>query len=227
MTNLRKYLNRKIDSLKIKFSPNSLTSRHKQSVGKWKRDREEVKRYLYELGNDSLVFDLGGYEGQWSSDLYSRYRCKILIFEPVKDFAERIKKRFSANPDITLYQFGLSNKSGELNISLDHNSSSVFTEGSSKEKVKMVRAREFFTEHHIHTIDLMKINIEGGEYDLLDDLIASNMIGNIKNIQVQFHIFVPHAEERMKMIQKELSKSHHLSYQYPFVWENWEKNQLS
>ena len=67
----------------------------------------------------------------------------------------------------------------------------------------------------------MKINIEGAEYDLLEHLIDTGLISNIHNIQVQFHDFVSNAEQRMIMLQKELEKTHGLTYQYPFVWENW------
>jgi len=67
----------------------------------------------------------------------------------------------------------------------------------------------------------MKINIEGSEYDLLEHLLETNYVKIIKNIQVQFHDFVPNAEKRMKRIQEKLQKTHYLTYQYPFVWENW------
>jgi len=65
--------------------------------------------------------------------------------------------------------------------------------------------------------------IEGGEYDLLEHLIKTKYIKRIKNLQVQFHDFVDQAQERMDNIQKELSKTHQLTYQYLFVWENWER----
>ena len=69
---------------------------------------------------------------------------------------------------------------------------------------------------------MIKVNIEGGEYDLLEFLIDSNYIEIIDNIQVQFHDFIPDAEERMKNIHKKLEKTHFLTWQYPFVWENWQ-----
>ena len=67
----------------------------------------------------------------------------------------------------------------------------------------------------------MKINIEGGEYDLLEDFIQSGEIKKIINIQVQFHYFITGAKTRMRKIQKSLRKTHVLTYQYPFIWENW------
>lgn len=35
------------------------------------------------------------------------------------------------------------------------------------------------------------------------------------------HDFVPDAKRRMQKIQAALSRTHNLTYQYPFVWENW------
>jgi hypothetical protein len=56
----------------------------------------------------------------------------------------------------------------------------------------------------------------------LEHLIETEWIKKIKNIQIQFHDFVPHAEKHMKAIQEQLKKTHFLTYQYPWVWENWE-----
>ena len=35
---------------------------------------------------------------------------------------------------------------------------------------------------------------------------------------------IENPRERMEKIQKELAKTHQLTYQYDFVWENWKLN---
>ncbi len=50
-----------------------------------------------------MVLDLGGYEGQWASDLYARRRCRIDVFEPVARFAAAIAERFRHNSDIRVH----------------------------------------------------------------------------------------------------------------------------
>lgn len=183
---------------------------------------DKTYRLFYEeLNESSLVFDLGGYEGQWTSDIYSMYRCKIHIFEPVITFAENMGNRFSKNPDIIIHKFGLSNKNEILEIGIDNDSTSVFKKGKEIAKAKLIGADQFLKENKINKIDLMKINIEGTEYDLLEHLLNTGHVKNIKNIQVQFHSFVPNAEERMLNIQNELNNTHELTYQYKFIWENW------
>lgn len=189
----------------------------------WFRARgDQTLRLDYDLGPESIVLDLGGYEGQWSSDIFARYCCVIHVFEPVADFAEGIRRRFERNERLFVHPFGLAEESSDsVQLSVDGDASSAFTTGTNSETIKLVRASDFFQERKIEWVDLMKINIEGGEYALLEHLIDTGLIRKVKNIQVQFHDFVPDAEARMAGIQRELEKTHFLTYQYPFVWENW------
>ena len=192
-------------------------------MAQWIRDRgDRTLRLEYDLDESSLVFDLGGYEGQWASDIFSMYRCRIHIFEPVAAFAKGLEKRFARNPKVFVHPFGLAGETKEAVIAVKKDGSSLWREGKETEVIKLVKAADFCAEKKIESIDLMKINIEGGEYDLLEHLIAAGSVKNIRNIQVQFHDWVPGAENRAVEIQKQLEQTHSITYQYPFVWENWQ-----
>lgn len=67
----------------------------------------------------------------------------------------------------------------------------------------------------------MKINIEGGEYQVIPALIDSGFIKNIRDIQVQFHDFIENAMAQRSEIRNRLKETHYLTYDYLFVWENW------
>ncbi len=199
-------------------------STQSKRVALWKKGHGERSRYLYDLNENSIVFDLGGYKGQWASDIFSQYVPNIYIFEPVKKYAQDITDRFLHNKKIKVFAFGLSNKEATEDIWIAGDRSSTYTLKGTKETIEFKSAKNFFATEKITTIDLMKINIEGGEYDLLEHLLETGLVKNIQNIQVQFHDFVPNAEKRMIAIQEKLKKTHHTTYQYPFVWENWKKN---
>lgn len=177
-----------------------------------------------ELGQDSVVFDLGGYEGQWASDIYSMYNCDLYIFEPYKVFADRIINRFKKNNKIKVFDFGLGSEDKEEKFGIFKDSSSTFKVKIDSKNVTTIPIHNvinFFKSNDIAHIDLVKINIEGGEYELLETLIHADFIKKIRNIQVQFHDFVPNSSIRMKNIQNELAKTHKITYQYEYVWENW------
>jgi len=76
-------------------------SEQEKKVLPWFRDQGDKNlRLNYDLDENSMVFDLGGYEGQWASDIFSMYCCSIHVFEPVEEFADKIIKRFSKNKKI-------------------------------------------------------------------------------------------------------------------------------
>lgn len=186
---------------------------------------DRTLRLNYELNEHSVVFDLGGYEGQWASDIFSRYCCRIHIFEPVSKFVDAIEKRFCQNRRIVVHRFGLADESKVVRLGIDADRSSSFKSTPETEEVRLVSASDFMAECHITFVDLMKINIEGAEYDLLDHLIDSGLVAQIGNLQVQFHAFVPAAQARRAQLQARLSVTHQMTYNYEFVWENWRRNQ--
>jgi FkbM family methyltransferase len=192
-------------------------------LAKWSADQGDKKlRLEYDLGQNSLVFDLGGYEGQWTSDLYSRYRCRIFVFEVHDEYADNISKRFHRNPDITVIPYGLAGKEGTETLYLNDNSSSLFRETGVQKEVRFREMKEFLEEQNISHVDLIKLSIEGGEYELLEHMLSSAIIEKFSNIQVRFHDFFPDSISRMEKIQEQLQQTHLLTYQYPFIWENWQ-----
>jgi len=69
-----------------------------QRVISWFADKgDETLRLDYDLDENSTVFDIGGYKGEFARDIFCKYNCNIYIFEPLKDFFEISKKRFINN----------------------------------------------------------------------------------------------------------------------------------
>jgi len=199
-----------------------------RELQRWQFDGgNERFRYDYHLNNDSLVMDLGGYKGQWTSDIYGRYNCHVLVFEPVRLFAEKIERRFRENPKIEVFNFALGESRRQEIIALSDDGSSLYRNASAKDTIQFEDVADFFTERNIKNIDLMKVNIEGGEYELLPRLFETNLINRIQNIQIQFHDVLADSESRMNRICEDLSKTHYPTYRYKFVWENWVRHEDS
>lgn len=195
---------------------------NKEHFDKWVSDSgDSTLRLNYNLNSESLVIDAGGYKGDWAEKIYNKYFSKIIIFEPVNTYFNQIKNRFSEKKEISVFNFGLSNTDKEEIIYHTNDASSVFWGSGKSEIIKLKPFNEFLESNNIHVVDLIKINIEGGEYDLLDNIIENNIQSNIKNLQIQFHRFVPDCIERRDKIREKLSETHELTYDYEFIWENW------
>ena len=50
-------------------------------AARWFRDKgDETLRLDYPLTQESIVFDLGGYHGDFAAAVYERYGCKVYLF---------------------------------------------------------------------------------------------------------------------------------------------------
>ena len=193
------------------------------SIKKWRADGGDYNLVpVHDLNENSLVFDVGGFHGDFAAEIYARYSCSIKIFEPVPQFTKQIKARFEKNHKIEVFEIGLGGNTSEETMSVNSVSSSTHRRVSGDSiTIQIVDIVSWLKSHSIGYIDLMKINIEGGEYELLDKLLDSDYVTKVNELQIQFHSFFPNAKERMNKIQEKLSDTHQLTFQYPFIWENW------
>lgn len=197
-------------------------TRADREVMRWMADNGDGRaRQEYDLDTNSLVVDLGGYKGQWASDIYARYNCRVLVFEPIRSFATQIERRFARNPRVEVFCVALGSHRRQESIGLSADGSSVYREAPQRELIQFDDVAAFFLEHRIDGVDLLKVNIEGGEYELLPRMIEAGLIGKIKHLQIQFHDIAADSAARMDGIRRDLAKTHSLTYEYRFVWEGW------
>jgi FkbM family methyltransferase len=172
---------------------------------------------LGELPDGAVVWDVGAFEGGWSADMLARYpTAALLIFEPVRAYAEAVNRRL-----LSVYQFGLSDHDGEATITVAGDRSSTYEMGypGTQETIKL---RDVSAVLGNQTIQVMKLNVEGAEYPILDRLLETGQIKQIGTLLIQFHTFIPNFGERYLAIRNGLLKTHNLAWRTPFVWERWD-----
>ena len=88
---LKKVIRRLVRLYKIFILKDKFLLAHK----KWVKDNgDETLRLDYKLTKNSVVFDIGGYRGDFAESIYEKYNCTVYVFEPVQEYFEFIKKRF-------------------------------------------------------------------------------------------------------------------------------------
>ena len=195
-----------------------------RSANKWFADKgDETLRLNYQLDKTSIVFDVGGYLGDYAKAINQKFGCRVYLFEPVPQFYNECVKRFSSNQSIICLNYGLSSKPGwfEMNINNNESSFKKIEIGSERQQAEVRSITEVVKDLGINNIDLIKINIEGGEYDLLPTIIETGLIKHIQHVQVQFHNFIEGAIEKRLGIRKSLELTHREMWNYEFVWESW------
>lgn len=190
----------------------------------------EAYRLNYPLTQESLVLDVGCYQGSFTRAVWEHYGCWVMAFEPVPEFFESLPAtwRRPSKQAPWLFDFGLGARTEPVTISVRGDSSSVHRPVDEHQRTVgtlIMDVVDVFKKLEITKVDLMKINIEGGEYQLLDRMLETGLVERVKHFQIQFHDFgagpdgaVSHRER----IRQRLALTHDEQWCVgPFVWESW------
>lgn len=200
--------------------------RHRYAVKCWYRDGGKSRRYAYDLNGDSVVLDIGGFEGTFAAEINARFSCHLHIFEPVSAYHRALSANFRGSSKVRVHPFGLGGRSERVNMELSgdrstHVGHEVVATGT--EEVEIRAFDDWLKESAITNIDLMNVNIEGAEFELMEHLIAGGHLLKIRDLQIQFHLFAPDAVTRRARLRAALQQTHRLTYDYFFTWENWQR----
>jgi len=192
-------------------------------------DWTETKRYNYPLNSDSIIFDVGGYRGDFAFEWVSKVDPTIYIFEPFIDFhTSHLHSRFKNNDKVQYFRYGLSDFNGDANLaksgteagSISYDMNEKFPNSDS---VNVRKFSEVYSELGSPKVDLIKINIEGEEYPLLNHILDEGLINNFKYIQIQYHDFIKDAEEKRAKIVERMQETHNCQWEFLWIWESWER----
>jgi FkbM family methyltransferase len=179
------------------------------------------------LGPDSVVLDVGAHNGDWAAHMVEKYDPRIVAFELDPATLPALIDRFRENPKVEVHGYGLHDRDDELRLSQRGMGSTTFEEpvprplGEPRVLVRVRDVASVLAELNVGVIDLMKVNIEGGEFALLDRLIETAWMCRIRCLMVQFHEWIDGAHYRRFRIRSALGRTHLEDWNYDFIWEKW------
>lgn len=166
----------------------------------------EIKCFKYikdEFPQDNyIIFDVGANYGQYATGLLNNYDENSIFvhsFEPCKKTFETLKENVKKYKNIKINNFGISSNKEKATLYSSSDSknsglSSIYKrdlkrfdlELDRKESIELNTIDDYCKDNSIKEIDLLKIDIEGNEYNAL--LGAKKMLDGkkIKAIQIEF-----------------------------------------
>jgi hypothetical protein len=174
----------------------------------------EELRYEYPLKPDDLVVDVGGYEGKFANEIYKRYGCRVWCYEPV--FFRNLVESVAGG--VIVLPFGLGRVAREETFYVKGDMTGNWADGEAR-GVMIASVNESLKE----PVALLKLNCEGGEYEILEAILDDGDPLLYDNIQVQFHSIFPDSEARWQKIRERLLVTHELTYDAPWCWENYKR----
>lgn len=153
------------------------------------------------IDEGSVIYSVGvGYDISFDRALIRRFGCQVHAFDPTRLACDwlatlRLPDRFS------YHQIGLAGYDGEAEFRLPENYTVSFTplanvKGHSHQRATVCRLQTLMDMLGHEQIDILKIDIEGGEFEVIDDLVASR--ANIGQLLIEFHArFIPESGEQV------------------------------
>ena len=212
---------------------------HRKGSGAFWAGNTQYVRHTHHtyLNSDSVVFDIGGNKGEDAEAMIKRFHPgNYLILEPIKTLFSNLVKMFKSDSTILLYNFGLAKKNDKFYVNvLGHggDATSVFAgnDNGGSCLLRVVNTTHFLLQMGVpcYEVDLITVNCEGCEFEIMEELIASGMISQFRHVQFATHPTLKHlknAPERYCEIQEKLKRTHTVSYQYKWCWENWKRKDI-
>jgi FkbM family methyltransferase len=171
--------------------------------------------------SENTVLDVGAFEGRFTTEVCWRLGARCIAVEPVPSFCATLRDQFANNHRVRILEAAVGAADGEVELLVQGDGTTAYSSlGGQRVRVAQIDAARLVAEVPIPA--LLKLNVEGAEYDALDRLLDAGLLGRIRSILVQFHRSVPDCDERRNRIRYSLSQSHREVFCYPFVWERWD-----
>ena len=153
-------------------------------------DREEG----FTIKENDTVVDIGAHIGYFT--IYAAKKAnkgKILSFEPSRESFKVLKNNLKINniQNVNVENIGVRNESGTSTLYVDEDNeigNSMFSNDKNliKENVQVTSITEIIKKYNIKSIDLLKLDCEGAEYEIILKL-PINILNKIKKISMEVH----------------------------------------
>lgn len=186
----------------------------------WNDKGLEALRYEYDLGPDDWVVDVGAYQGEFAARIFRKFNCNVLAFEPT----DAIDKLINLTTKVRVRKQAAWIHNSRIKMGGSQFWISMYDPDREREYpcIDLGEALRTVLDQTGFNIGLLKINIEGGEYMLLQHLLNQRLQLKITHLQVQFHLVDGEdSEKKYEAIAAQLRGTHELVWRTPFVWESW------
>lgn len=144
------------------------------------------------LGPNSIVYSLGvGEDISFDLSVIARYGVQVFAFDPTPRSIDWVRAQ-STPPQFHMLPYGAADYNGktsffapEIDAHVSHTMLSNMSRSDRKIEVDVRRIGELMKMCGHSQIEMLKMDIEGAEYAVINDLISSNILP--RQIVVEFH----------------------------------------
>lgn len=180
----------------------------------WKQLREIFYENIYcnnknmEICNGDVIVDLGANNGFFSLKSVDKGASKVYAVEANKETCKYLYDNININNKykniITPFCFGIGgeNRKDTINIYNSSGLDSIYEVNDQfkpigKQNIQIIDINKFLSDNKINHIDLLKIDIEGSEFEVIESISESFLSSSVDRVAAEIHLFKEHKLEEI------------------------------
>lgn len=148
---------------------------------------EKVYRFWRDVKKDDVVLDIGASVGAYAVSILNQKPKKVYCVEPSKKLLNSLVKNCSNDPSLVCINYGVVNDSNDkINIF------------GGEDEFKGITFKEMIGMYSISHVNFMKIDCEGGEYNIFKDENMNFLKNNVDFIAMEVHLNYEGCRDKFK-----------------------------
>lgn len=190
-------------------------------ASKWFLFNRDKLIFDIKLKQEGLVLDIGSYLGEYTERVLGKNpKMTFWLYEPIPSYFNACVNKFKNRENVVVYQTAVSADGRDFQMHIDGLRSRQGSAASSEGvPVDSISIQEIFDS--VSEIELLKMNIEGMEYECLEQLIHSNSLIKSKYLLIQFHNFEKESKDRRNALRMDIERDFNNIYTFEWIWELW------
>lgn len=139
------------------------------------------------LNSKSVIYSGGvGSDISFEHELVRRFGCEVVLLDPSPTGVKTMALPENNIPQFHYFQLGLAGHSGKLELGSPLQGDwSASVNSATKVEVPCTDLPSLMRQNQHDHIDLLKLDIEGSEYDVIDDFLTRRI--PVRQLSVEFH----------------------------------------
>jgi len=161
---------------------------------------QDIYQKFFKVEPGETVVDIGASVGPFTHHILKQKPQKVYCLEPHKKLFKTLSSNLFDNKNVVLINKGIADQSGEVIFKGLYNKDS--SEMWSKEdRADAITFRDFIKEYGISTIDFLKTDCEGGEYDIFTEENFDWIQQNVRKISGEWHLSNDYLKQKFRQFR--------------------------
>ena len=200
-----------------------LLSQGKTDAALWFLHNRHELKYSLDLAKEGIVLDIGAYKGNFTLNLLRKNpKLTFLLYEPILQYCNIARNNLGDQTNVVIIQKGISSDGRKIQLRDEGlRSRQIIRPSDTHLEIQTQNILALFEADS--RIELLKMNIEGMEYECLEILIKTEKLKLANNLLIQFHNFESTSEDRYLAIRNKLIVEYDCVFSYKWIWELWKR----